>query len=200
MTIAETLFGIFVIRQEGAEPGDDPADVGIVLEGVEVMSELGNVAFAVVMLLGLVYALNLSYPQELKYTFEVLQKIIMELDGNKLSNKGQHILDEVMVAYKGTRAGSLRQYIANKPDKWGFKLFCRASSSGIIHDFLLYQGASTFFNGALTEQEEALLPGAKLVTTFCKTITLPRLSIVFCDNFFTSFDLVQNLQENLGIR
>ncbi|XP_026118023.1 uncharacterized protein LOC113097008 [Carassius auratus] len=83
MAIAETVFGIFVIRQEGAESGDDPADVGIVLEGVEVMSELGNVAFAVVMLLGLVYALNLSYPQELKYTFEVLQKIIMELDGNK---------------------------------------------------------------------------------------------------------------------
>ncbi|RXN31738.1 sterile alpha motif domain-containing 3-like isoform X1 [Labeo rohita] len=89
MAIAETVFGIFVIRQEGAEPGDDPADVGIVLEGVEVMSELGNVAFAVVMLLGLVYALNLSYSQELKYTFEVLQKIIMELDANKLSNKAQ---------------------------------------------------------------------------------------------------------------
>ncbi|RXN35615.1 sterile alpha motif domain-containing 3-like isoform X1 [Labeo rohita] len=89
MAIAETVFGIFVIRQEGAEPGDDPADVGIVLEGVEVMSELGTVAFAVVMLLGLVYALNLSYPQELKYTFEVLQKSIMELDANKLSNKAQ---------------------------------------------------------------------------------------------------------------
>ncbi|XP_070778935.1 piggyBac transposable element-derived protein 3-like [Enoplosus armatus] len=107
----------------------------------------------------------------------------------------QHSVDEVMVAYKGTRAGSLRQYIANKPDKWG-----RASSSGIIHDFLLYQGASTFFNVALTEQEEALLLGAKLVTTLCKTITLPRLSVVFCDNYFISFDLVQNLHENLGIR
>lgn len=117
-----------------------------------------------------------------------------------ISSTYQHSVDEVMVAYKGTRAGSLRQYIANKPDKWGFKLFCRASSSGIIHDFLLYQGASTFFNVALTEQEEALLLGSKLVTTLCKTITLPRLSVVFCDNFFTSFDLVQNLQENLSIR
>ncbi|KAF0039263.1 hypothetical protein F2P81_007498 [Scophthalmus maximus] len=92
------------------------------------------------------------------------------------------------------------EYIANKPDKWGFKLFCRASSSGIIHDLLLYQGASTFINVALTEQEEELLLVAKLVTTLCKTIALPRLSVVFCDNYFTSFDLVQNLQENLGIR
>ncbi|XP_028324766.1 piggyBac transposable element-derived protein 3-like [Gouania willdenowi] len=112
----------------------------------------------------------------------------------------QHSVDEVMVAYKGTRAGSLRQYIANKPDKWGFKLFCRASSSGIIHDLLLYQGASTFFNITLTEQEEALGLGAKLVTTLCKTIPLPRLSVVFCDNYFTSFDLIQNLHGNLGLR
>ncbi|KAJ8375742.1 hypothetical protein SKAU_G00063220 [Synaphobranchus kaupii] len=87
--MAETVFGIFVIRKEGAEPGDDPADVGIILEGVDVLDELGNVPFAVAMLLALVYALNLSYPPELKYTFEAQQKIIMELDGNKLSSKAQ---------------------------------------------------------------------------------------------------------------
>ena len=87
--MAETVFGIFVMRHEGAEPDDDPEDVGIILEGVEVLDELGNVPFAVVMLLGLVYALNLSYPPELKYTFEALQKIIMELDGHRLSRKVQ---------------------------------------------------------------------------------------------------------------
>ncbi|XP_064108436.1 piggyBac transposable element-derived protein 3-like [Macrobrachium nipponense] len=41
-----------------------------------------------------------------------------------------HSIDEVMVAYKGTRAGNLRQYVAKKPDKWGFKLFCRSSVDG----------------------------------------------------------------------
>lgn len=45
-------------------------------------------------------------------------------------------IDEVMVACKSTRAGTLRYYIANKPDKWDFKLFCQARSSGIIHDLL----------------------------------------------------------------
>lgn len=112
----------------------------------------------------------------------------------------KHSVDEVMVSYKGTRAGNLRQYIANKPDKWGFKLFCRASSCGIIHDLLLYQGAATFFNVPLSEQEQVLPLGAKLVTTLCKTITLPRLSVVFCDNYFTSFNLIQSLHATLGVR
>ncbi|KAI9539258.1 hypothetical protein NQZ68_005337 [Dissostichus eleginoides] len=87
--MAETVFGIFVIRHEGAEPGDDPENDGIILEGVEVLDELGNVSFAVAMLFALVYALHLSYPPELKFTFEALQKIMMELDGNRLSTKGQ---------------------------------------------------------------------------------------------------------------
>ncbi|XP_034082598.1 dynamin-like isoform X2 [Gymnodraco acuticeps] len=87
--MAETVFGIFVIRHEGAEPGDDPENVGIILEGLEVLDELGNVSFAVAMMFALVYALNLSYPPELKFSFETLQKIMMELDGNRLSTKGQ---------------------------------------------------------------------------------------------------------------
>ena len=59
------------------------------LEGVKVLDELRYVPFAVAMLPALIYALNLSYPRELKYTFEALQKIIMKLDGNKLSTKVQ---------------------------------------------------------------------------------------------------------------
>ncbi len=66
----------------------------------------------------------------------------------------QDFVDEVMIRYKGTGAGILRQYIGNTPDKWGFKVSCRASSSGIIHDLLLYQGASTFFNVAVTSGAE----------------------------------------------
>uniref|UniRef100_A0A3P9ISN6 PiggyBac transposable element-derived protein domain-containing protein n=1 Tax=Oryzias latipes TaxID=8090 RepID=A0A3P9ISN6_ORYLA len=98
-------------------------------------------------------------------------------------------VDEVMVAYKGTMAGTLR-----------FKLFCRASSSGIIHHLMLYQGISTFFNVALTEQEQMLPLGAKVMTTLCKTIKHPELSVVFFDNFFTSFGLIQSLYSSLGVR
>ena len=62
--MAETVIGVFVIKHEGAEPTDDPEDVGIILEGVEVLNELGSVAFAVAMLLGIIYAVNMSYPPE----------------------------------------------------------------------------------------------------------------------------------------
>ncbi|CAB1430883.1 unnamed protein product [Pleuronectes platessa] len=73
--MAETVFGVFVIRHNGAGPSENPEDVRILLEGVKVLHELRYVPFAVAELLALVYALNRSYPRELKYTFEALQKI-----------------------------------------------------------------------------------------------------------------------------
>lgn len=36
--------------------------------------------------------------------------------------------------------------------------------------------------------------------TLCKTIKEPHLSVVFCDNFFTSINLVQNLHTTLGVK
>ncbi|XP_058233596.1 uncharacterized protein LOC131344999 isoform X1 [Hemibagrus wyckioides] len=61
---------------------DDPLQNGIVLEGIEVLTGL-----ACALLLGLIYAINLSYPKELRYTFEFFQKILLELDSGKLSPK-----------------------------------------------------------------------------------------------------------------
>lgn len=80
---------IYVIRHEGAEPTEPPEDVGIIMEGVEVLQDLSDVANGCAVLLGLIYSLNLSYPNNLRYTFEFLQKVLMELDGNRLSTKVQ---------------------------------------------------------------------------------------------------------------
>lgn len=85
----QMILGVFAIKKEGAEPTDGLEDVGIIIEGVEVLHNLGNVANAVAILFGLIYSLDLSYPTQLKYTFEVLQKIMMELDGKSLSTKAQ---------------------------------------------------------------------------------------------------------------
>ncbi|KAK2859964.1 hypothetical protein Q7C36_004130 [Tachysurus vachellii] len=73
---------VFVLREkEGLlQP---PQEIRIVIEGVEVINELPSVS----MLFGLIYALNLSYPSELRYTFESLQKVFMEVETKKMSRR-----------------------------------------------------------------------------------------------------------------
>ncbi|KAI4905725.1 hypothetical protein NFI96_029365 [Prochilodus magdalenae] len=60
--MSKMVLGIFVVRHERAEPTDDPEDIGIVLEGLEVMSELRSVPFAVAVLLGLYICPQLELP------------------------------------------------------------------------------------------------------------------------------------------
>ncbi|KAK7905164.1 hypothetical protein WMY93_017771 [Mugilogobius chulae] len=85
--VEETTVGIFTVKKHEAQPRPD--DIGIVLEGEIVIQELDNVPLAVCLLFGLLYALNMDYPRELRYTFEVLQKVVMELDGGTYSKKAQ---------------------------------------------------------------------------------------------------------------
>ncbi|XP_059363063.1 uncharacterized protein LOC132101859 isoform X2 [Carassius carassius] len=87
--IEQMVMGIYIVQSTGHQPGDKPVDVGILIEGTEVLCSLKNVAVAVTMLFGLTYALNHSYPQELKAIFEVFQKVFFILDGQKLSPKVQ---------------------------------------------------------------------------------------------------------------
>ena len=86
---------VFVIRKEGEGLLEPPVDIGIVIEGVEVLHELTSVASACALLLGLIYALNLAYPKPFRFTFEVLQKIFMQLDQHKMSPKIQHLCNKL---------------------------------------------------------------------------------------------------------
>ncbi|CAF2053332.1 unnamed protein product [Rotaria magnacalcarata] len=127
--------------------------------------------------------------------FDLLRHNCLQIEPTR-----QQSVDEVMIAYKGTRAGNLRQYIANKPDKWGFKLFCRGSSNGIIHDFILYQGQTTFTCSNLSEEEHKMLMGAKVVTLLCKTLSNPgNCTVVYGDNFFTDLKLISHLKSSLNL-
>uniref|UniRef100_A0A4W5JVM5 Uncharacterized protein n=1 Tax=Hucho hucho TaxID=62062 RepID=A0A4W5JVM5_9TELE len=68
-SIEDTTVGIYIIKDHAAS--EEPEDTGIILEGVKVLQDLGNVAFAVAMLFGLMYAMNLSYKTELRYTLSL---------------------------------------------------------------------------------------------------------------------------------
>ena len=75
-----SVMGVYVTQEE---PGDDPEDIGVLIEGMEVLSGLGNIAIVCALLFGLIYCLNQSYPPEHKCTYEVVQKILLKLDGQR---------------------------------------------------------------------------------------------------------------------
>lgn len=92
----KTLIGIYVIKPEGEHDLDPAEDIGIIIEGVAVLRDLPDVATAVVLLFGLIYTLNMSYPSNLRYTFEFFQKVLMGLDAKKLSNKVQVLRNKLL--------------------------------------------------------------------------------------------------------
>ena len=58
-SIVDTTVGIFVVKKDATSR---PEDIGIVLEGLQIMQGMDNAALAAAMLFGLMYVLNLNYP------------------------------------------------------------------------------------------------------------------------------------------
>ncbi|XP_065070858.1 uncharacterized protein LOC135695640, partial [Rhopilema esculentum] len=65
----------------------------------------------------------------------------------KVPQEEKHSIDEQIIPTKGR--SPIRQYIPNKPHKWGIKVWARCGVSGIVYDFDVYTGASP--NGNLDE-------------------------------------------------
>ncbi|KAL2093349.1 hypothetical protein ACEWY4_010661 [Coilia grayii] len=75
---------------------DDPVDVALAIDGAEVLSKCRNKTNACILLMGLIYALNLEYPSQLKNTFDFFQKVILELDPKRLLNKVQTLKNKLL--------------------------------------------------------------------------------------------------------
>lgn len=54
----------------------------------------------------------------------------------KIPNESRQSIDEMMVAYKGVKAGKLKQYMPNKPIKWGFKYMSEQEYLGLYTTFI----------------------------------------------------------------
>ncbi|CAK1593721.1 unnamed protein product [Parnassius mnemosyne] len=116
----------------------------------------------------------------------------------KVEEETRFSIDEMVIPYKGTKAGKKRQYNPRKPRKWGFKNLVRAGASGIIYDFFLYTGNDNFGDCNFTKEEEGLGWGAKAVLRLCKSIK-KKPCVVYFDNFFSSLDLIHHLRNFYGI-
>jgi hypothetical protein len=95
-------------------------------------------------------------------------------------------VDEQMIPFKG-RLG-LKVYMANKPAKWGIKIWALAGQSGYVHSF-------NVFGDNLLATEGALGIGASGQTVLNLTETLEPGTEVFFDNYFASPGLLLALKE-----
>lgn len=93
-------------------------------------------------------------------------------------------VDEIIIPFKGR--SSIKQYIKNKPHKWGFKMFARAGSSGLLYDCEIYVGKGTTLVSSLGISGD-------IVIRLCKNIPLHKNYKLYCDNWFTSPQLFLEL-------
>ncbi|KAF9794875.1 hypothetical protein SFRURICE_005110 [Spodoptera frugiperda] len=120
--------------------------------------------------------------------YYIIRLLVEKVRHNCASNipEGKRFsIDEMMVPYKGTRAGIRKQYF-----------FVRASPSGLVHDFIIYGGEDTFTLHTFTEKENGL--GAKVVITLAKSINEKPCSVLYFNNFFTSIELIHHLRNEYG--
>ena len=93
-------------------------------------------------------------------------------------------IDEHMVKFTGR--SSMKQYVKNKPIKWGFKFWFRcASKTGYLYQLDLYLGKKE-------KTEENLGPSVVLKMTECLENSY---CTVFFDNFFNRSSLIPKLYD-----
>ena len=101
---------------------------------------------------------------------------------------GQNLsCDEAILKFTGR--SFMKQYMAAKPDKWGFKFWVLADSEfGYVLNCKMYTGKKE-------ERNEDFLLGEKVVLNLCKPYYNLNHCIYF-DNFFSSPRLMETLLEN----
>ena len=101
-----------------------------------------------------------------------------------LQQESYQSVDEHMCKFKGKSL--MRQYMKNKPIKWGFKFWFRCGSkSGYLYDFDMYLGKKKSTEFGL---------GESVVLSLCKSLENSHCHVFF-DNFFTSPTLMLKLSE-----
>ena len=103
-----------------------------------------------------------------------------------LEQEEYNAVDEQMIPTKSR--SSIKQYMPKKPHKWGYKVFSRCGSSGMLYDFEVYTGSDG-------REKTELGATGDLVVRLCSNIPKHQNYKVYFDNYFTSIPLIRNLRE-----
>lgn len=105
------------------------------------------------------------------------------LQGCHAQTRDQKIsIDEMIIPFTG--ACPIRQYCPGKPHPTGLKAFVLANPNGLVCDMLIYQG-----KGTLPDSEYSL--GESVVLKLTETLVPGH--IIYCDRYFTSLKLIDEL-------
>ncbi|KAG5881348.1 hypothetical protein JTB14_020598 [Gonioctena quinquepunctata] len=97
------------------------------------------------------------------------------------------IVEQIM-PFKGRL--SIKQYIKNEPHPWGVKLYSLGGESGLTYNFLTYQGSTTEIEPSYSKNGQ----GAAVVLQLSEKLE-PNKHKLYCDNYFTSYYLLQILNQ-----
>lgn len=84
--------------EQGAIP-HDIFNVAVVVEETIVLHNIKDVAHSFAMLMGVIYCVNLEYPDAMKYSFEFLQRVVMKIKPDQASAR-VHGLRNRILRYK----------------------------------------------------------------------------------------------------
>ncbi|XDV36034.1 hypothetical protein PO909_005886 [Leuciscus waleckii] len=91
--------GILIVIEDDACPSTLPSVIkfSVVLEEVIVLKDAADLQSALAYLFGLLFALDFEYPKQLKYTFEVIEKVFMEMGSTHCSPRVMSLKNKLLL-------------------------------------------------------------------------------------------------------
>ena len=104
-----------------------------------------------------------------------------------LRNTEHQAIDEQMIPTKSRNP--VRQYLPNKPSKWGIKVWARCGVNGLLFDFEIYTGKANAHHSAFGI-------GGDVVLKLCNTLPTSATNYkLYFDNYFSSIPLLIQLRQ-----
>lgn len=105
----------------------------------------------------------------------------------KVPLEAQLSIDEQICSTKARH--HLKQYLPDKPHKWGYKLFVMSGVSGFAHKFEVYSGQENI----VADDEPDLGASANVVVRLSRSVPSNENYRIFFDNYYTSLPLIEYL-------